>query len=156
MTETGQGLVVAGSWHLDFAHAAGRAATRFLTTLRDERRLTASPCPSCGRVRVPPRDYCEDCFVRTSDDWVGVGPEGTIEAFTITYMSFPDYPDPPHAIAYVQPDGASTAICNFVLGVDLEEPDVAASALTIGTRVRAVFADAPAGEITDFHWELLP
>lgn len=153
MTDTAERIVIPGAWHLDFSHAAGRAASRFLVELRDQERLLASPCPECGRVRVPPRDHCEDCFVRTDDDWVEVGPEGVIEAFTITYAAFPDYPPPPHAIAYVRPDGADTAICNFVRGVDLEDADSAAASLAIGTRVRARFAQDRQGRITDFHWE---
>jgi uncharacterized OB-fold protein len=148
-------ITIPGSWNLAFEHAAGRAASRFLVALRDRQVLLGSPCPSCARVRVPPRSFCEDCFVQTSDEWVEVGPEGAIESFTITYAAFPGYRRPPHAIAYVRPDGASTAIGNYVEGVDLGDPEAAATALAIGTRVRAAFAPAREARITDFHWELV-
>jgi hypothetical protein len=146
-------ITIPGSWNLAFEHAAGRAASRFLVALRDRQVLLASPCPSCGRVRVPPRSFCEDCFVPTSDEWVEVGPAGTIESFTITYADFPGYRQPPYAIAYVRLDGASTAIGNYVEGVDLSDPDAAAAALAIGTPVRAVFSERREGRVTDFHWE---
>jgi len=148
-------ITIPASWHLEFEHAAGKAASRFLTGLRDRAQLSASPCPKCRRLRVPPRSFCEVCFVATSDDWVDVGPEGTVQTFSITYAAFPGYPTPPHAIAYVVPDGADTAICNFVRGVDLSDPERAAKVLAPGTRVRAVFEGDRKARVTDFHWELL-
>lgn len=150
---TDEQITIPGSWHLEFQHAAGRAASRFLVALRERGVLLGSPCPNCERIRVPPRSFCEDCFVRTSDDWVEVGPEGSVESFTITYAAFPGYREPPHAIAYVRPDGASTAIGNYVEGIELADPDAASAALAVGTRMRAVFGSKREGRITDFHWE---
>lgn len=155
MTATDERILIPAGWHLEFEHAAGRAASRFLTTLRDHHVLLASPCPSCDRVRVPPRSFCEDCFVPTSDEWVEVGPEATIETFAITYAAFPGYREPPHAIVYARPDGADTAICNWIEGVALDDADAATAALQPGGRVRAVFADDRQARITDFHWELI-
>ncbi len=154
MTTTDERILIPAEWHLEFEHAAGRAASRFLAGLRDDAVILASPCPSCGRIRVPPRSFCEDCFVPTSDDWLEVGPEGVIEAFAVTYASFPGYREPPHAITYVRPEGADTAICNWLEGLDLEDMDAAVAALQPGTPVRAVFADQREGRVTDFHWEL--
>jgi uncharacterized OB-fold protein len=158
-TETSERILIPGSWRLDFSHAAGRAASRFLVALRDEGTILASPCPRCGRVRVPPRSFCEDCFVRTSDDWVEVGPGGVVEAFTVTRAEFPGYPPPPHALAYVRLDGAGTAMANFVEGLDLSQfgdtpgPGPDGPPLAIGDRVRAVFSDDRQARITDFHFE---
>jgi uncharacterized protein len=145
-------VVLPGSWHLEFAHAAGRAASRFLVALRDEAVLLASPCPRCGRVLVPPRSFCEDCFVPIAGDWVEVGPDGVVEAFTFTYAAFTGYADPPYGVAYVRPDGAGTAIANFVTGVDYTDPAAAAARLAIGTRMRAVFRPDREARITDFTW----
>jgi uncharacterized OB-fold protein len=146
-------VVIPASWHLEYEHAAGTAASRFLVALRDQQVLLASPCPRCARLRVPPREFCEECFVPTSDDWVEVGPEGVVEAFTITYAAFPGYADPPYAVVYVLPDGADTAIANFVSGIDLADPQAAAESLRLGTRMRAVFVPQRSGRITDFRWE---
>jgi len=152
--EAAERITLPGLWHLEFAHAAGRAASRFLIGLRDDRQLRASPCPQCSRILVPARNFCEDCFVPTSDDWVDVGPEGVVESFTFTYARFAGYADPPYGVAYVRPDGATTAIANFVTGVDFTDPAAAAARLAIGTRMQATFK--PDGErqarITDFTW----
>lgn len=149
-------VIIPASWHLEFAHAAGKAASRFLVALRDRGVLLASPCTRCHRILVPPRSFCEDCFVPTDDDgWVEAGPEGVVEAATTQYAELAGYAAPPYAVAYVRPDGAGTAIANYVAGVDLSDPAAAARALAIGTRMRAVFvppADRQA-RITDFHWE---
>jgi uncharacterized OB-fold protein len=141
------------SWALEFEHAAGHAAERFLTALGDGV-LLASPCPKCERVLCPPRDFCERCFVPTSDDWVEVGPEGKVEAFTVVHAAFEGYRDPPYAVAYVQPDGASTALGNFLEGFDLSDVGAIESAVGIGSRATAVFADNPQRTILDFHWEV--
>lgn len=151
--ESAEQIIIPESWYLEYEHAAGIAGSRFLVALRDQGKLLAAPCPKCGKIRIPPRSFCEDCFVRTSDEWVEVGPEGAVEAFTITYAKFPGYREPPYAIAYVLLDGASTAIGNYVYGVDLSDSDAAAEQLAIGTRMRAVFSDDREARITDFHWE---
>jgi len=150
--EHSERVTLPGLWHLEFEHAAGRAASRFLVGLRDDQVLRASPCPSCERILVPPRNFCEDCFVPTSDDWVDVGPEGVVESFTFTYARFAGYADPPYGVAYVRPDGASTAIANFVTGVDYADSAAAAARLAIGTRMRAVFRPDREARITDFTW----
>jgi uncharacterized OB-fold protein len=142
------------SWNLHFEHAAGRAASRFLVALRDRQQLLASPCPACSRIFVPPRSFCEDCFVPTSDEWVEVGPEGVLESSTLVYAAFPGYDrDPPYAVAYVRPDGATTAIANYVSGLDLSNPDAAAAALEVGTRMRAVFEGERQAHISAFNWQ---
>lgn len=147
-------IVIPASWNLEFQHAAGVAASRFLVALRDREVLLASPCPSCRRIFVPPKSFCETCFVPTEDNWVEVGPEGRVEAFTFTYARLPGYREPPYAVAYVRPDGADTAIANWVSGIDLTDARAAAAALAIGTRMRAEFSEIREARITDFTWAL--
>jgi len=145
-------LEIHGEWNLEFSYAAGATASRFLIGLRDHEVLLASPCTSCERIYVPPRAFCEDCFVPTTDDWIGVGPEGSVEAYTITYFDLPGYPRPPYALAYVRPDGATTAMANFVTGIDVTDPRRAANHLAIGSRMVAEFGSERSGRITDFSW----
>jgi uncharacterized OB-fold protein len=102
---------------------------------------------------VPPRPFCDRDFVET-EGTVELGSEGVIELFTIVYHRIQGLPEPPYAIAYVRPDGADTAIVNFVRGVDLTEPSSAVAALAIGTRARICFADDRVGRMTDFWFEV--
>jgi len=147
-------LIHPGEWHIHYDYAVGEIAERFFTELRDNATIYALRCPSCKLAFVPPRAYCERCFVRTTD-WVKIGPEGVIEAFTIVYEPFDGLPVPPYAVAYVTLDGASTALANFVTDVDLSDPEQASAALAIGNRVIVDFVDERKGLITDFHYRLL-
>ncbi len=146
-------LIHSGEWKIHYDYAVGETATRFFLHLRDEGKIAGKKCPSCKAVLVPPRAYCERCFVKT-EEWVDVGPEGTIEAFTIVYEPFDGLPPPPYVVAYVTLDGATTAMANFVTGLDLSVPEVAARELAVGKRVEAVFSDEREGMITDFHYRL--
>ena len=46
-------------------------------------------------------------------------------------------------------DGASTALLNFVRGLDLSDVPAAMALLKPGARVKVVFKDQPEGRITD-------
>jgi uncharacterized protein len=102
---------------------------------------------------LPPRAYCERSF-EPCDQWIEAGLEGVIEAATIVSAQFENLPKPPYAIAFVRLDGVSTAIINFVRGMDLSNVEHAAQRLNPGTRVRVEFIDNPQGRITDFHYVL--
>lgn len=47
----------------EYEYTAGVAGEEFLKKL-EERKILSSRCPRCGKVYVPARLYCEDCFVR--------------------------------------------------------------------------------------------
>jgi uncharacterized OB-fold protein len=144
-------ISIPGRWDISYQYAAGETGSEFLRRLRDEQRVCGVHCPGCDRVMLPPRAFCERCFLPT-EGWVDAGPGGVIEAFTITSEPFEGLPQPPYAIAYVTLDGASTAMLNFVRGVDLSDLEAAAQRLAIGTRVRIEWSAARQGRITDFHY----
>ena len=146
-------MVVPGEWHIRYQYAAGKVGTEFFRRLRDDAKIMATKCPKCDLVMLPPRGYCERCFV-PAEEWVEVKDTGTIEACTIVTEQFEGLPKPPYAIAYVVLDGASTAMINFVSGVDLSDVREAAKILGIGRRVRVAFNKEREGKITDFHYEL--
>lgn len=146
--------VVEQRWDLTYRHTADAAAARFFRTLRDEARLLGTRCPACERVLVPPRSFCDRDFCET-EGWVGLGTEGTIELFTIVYHRIVGLPEPPYAVAYVRPDGADTAVVNFIRGLDLDDRDAALRELAIGNRVRIRFEEERHGRMTDFHFEVI-
>jgi len=141
-------------WDIKFNHAAGEVGSMFFKAIMEGKEILGKRCPKCKRVLLPPRSFCERCFVET-DEWVSVGKEGRIEAFTIVYEKFEGLPDPPYAVAYVLLDGASTAMANFLKGVDLSDISQALKRIGIGARVRAAFKRKREGRITDFWYELV-
>lgn len=140
------------TWDLSYRHALGETTGRFLAAL-GEGKLLGRRCPKCERVLVPARSFCDRCN-RATEDWVQVGPAGTIEMFTIVYEPFKGLPEPPYALVYATPDGASTALVGYLKGLDLHDTDAAVKALAIGRRIQTRFSDEPRGTVLDYWFEL--
>src|SRR3989337_4373543 len=119
MTQEEENIIVPGRWDLPFRHAAGRIASHFFHALV-EKRIIATRCPRCKRVLMPPRPFCERCFVPL-DEWVEVKQQGTLEAFTVCYARFTGLPDPPYCLSLVKLDGAGTGLQPLLGGVELED-----------------------------------
>jgi len=147
-------ITIQGQWKFDYTYFAGEHASRFFHELRNNRRIMGTRCPKCERLLVPARSFCDACMERTTD-WEEVGPEGTLETFTIITAAFPGLPKPPIVMAYVTLDGADTALINLVHGLDLTDIDAAAAKLNSLPRVRVEFVDDPQGRITDFSFRLI-
>jgi uncharacterized OB-fold protein len=82
---------------------------------------------------------------------VEVGPQGTLEAFTICYVPFLGLPPPPIATIMVKLDGADGCLGHVLGGVDLSDVDKAKELVKIGMRVDAVWRDDRKGEIADIQ-----
>lgn len=138
---------------LMFSYAAGEAASRFLIALRDEKKIYGTRCPECRRVLVPARSFCSRCFAEMSE-WVEVGPQGILVAFTPFLQPFIAEKGGAYSIlqnkersegkifALIRLDGADT---NFLHVLDNQAFD----SLSIGMRVEAVFAEKRSGSILD-------
>ncbi|HTR74810.1 MAG TPA: Zn-ribbon domain-containing OB-fold protein [Solirubrobacterales bacterium] len=146
--------IVDQHWDITYQHVADPVAAQFLRTMRDEGKLTGIRCPKCERVLIPPRPFCDRCFVET-EGWVDLPPEGVIELFTIVHLRVKGLPDPPYALVYVRPDGADTAIMNYFRGADLSNAAEPPAEVRIGERVGIKFADERTGRMTDFWYEPL-
>src|SRR5713226_7865608 len=101
-TDTGAALVVPEDWHIHYDYSAGPIVGHFLRGLA-QARIEGRRCPRCAMVWMPPRAYCERCFVAT-DAWVPVGPEGALEAFTIVGQKFENLPTSPHVSTFCRLD----------------------------------------------------
>jgi uncharacterized OB-fold protein len=130
----------------------GEIATRFFDVLRDQGVLLARVCARCGRALVPPRAFCERCFVATTT-WRECGTSGTLEVFTIVGRTFQGLPEAPYCFGYVRPEGADTAILNYIRGVDLANIPAAAARLHVGMPMRTVFRPDRSGRMADFWFE---
>jgi len=139
-------------WDIYYRHPAGATGSQFFRALR-EKGVLGRRCPQCRRVLVPPRGFCDRCFVATGE-WVPVGPDGVLEGFTIVAQKFMGMPDPPYVVAYARLRNADTALVNYLQGLDLSDIPAAAKRLTVGLPIRVVFAERPEGRMTDFWFEL--
>ena len=152
MTQKPELIEMPSKWDLSWIYAAGEVGSKYITELRDNARIMATKCHQCGRVLLPPRSYCERCFIPLND-WVELEPEGTLEAFTIVTVPFPDEREPPYVVGYFKIGQASTNIPHFLEGVDLSDIEKAKSEIQVGMRVKVVFRDQRTGSTTDFYVE---
>jgi len=139
-------------WNITYRHALGETASWFFQQIRDHRKIFGRRDPQSGRVLVPPRAF-SDATLEPTKEWVEVGPEGTIECFTIVYEAFNNLPDPPYAFGYVVLQGADTAIGGYFRKVDLSNGDRAATQLAVGTKVITRFDEQRTGDVLDFWFE---
>ncbi len=132
---------IPGKLEIPFRYFAGRFNSKFLTTLRDEKKIMACRCPTCGKVFMPPRSSCEVCFTKI-EDWIQVGPAGEVTSWTVVRYSEPHLPvKPPYILALIKLDGADTALAHIIMGIKPED-------MKTGIRVSAVFAKERKASIT--------
>lgn len=122
------------SIQIPFKYAAGSTGSEFLIALRDDRRILATHCRTCGLVLCQARSFCPHCGGLT-DGAVVVGPKGTLEAWT--------HVPGKGTFGLVRLDGADNAMLHRLL------PDVAV--WTVGARVQAHFAAQRTGNIGDIE-----
>src|SRR5258707_15286361 len=110
--ETSTDPVVATEWRLTYQHHVGKYAAAFFAALRDQQ-ILGSVCASCARVNVPPKGFCEICFVAT-DSLVAVGNQGRLEAIAVLSTRDAATGEAPTTVAFVRLDGATSSLANFV------------------------------------------
>jgi uncharacterized OB-fold protein len=139
---------------LSYDHSYGPYYGRLFDEIATTRRIQGVRCPSCDCVLVPPREYCDVCFVRTGE-WVDVADSGVLQAFSVIHLEFVgQLREPPYIYAEIVLDGSATRLIHVIGGISAEE---APKRLTPGARVRAVWTDAaPNGTLEDIlHFELV-
>lgn len=137
------GVTIDGRIDVEYHWSAGVAGSRFFTELRDNSRIMGTKCPECKRVLVPPRIFCEECFVDT-DEWVEVSTQGEILTFAESFFGLQGQRlDEPWYIGIVKLDGADGGLFHRLV------PE--GGAIEIGGRVEAVFAAERKGQILDIE-----
>lgn len=71
---------------LHYIYTAGVAGEKFLRGLQ-EGKLLAAKCEKCGRMYLPPKMYCVQCFAEISK-FIEIGPQGTVRAVAESYVDF--------------------------------------------------------------------
>lgn len=122
------GITVPYSWW------AGHTADRFLTALKDEKKILGTTCDSCGRVFVPPKKTCPCCFTENIK-WIAVSSTGTLVSYTIARRQLAALnKNVPVMFGLIRLDGADTAMLHYIRGIDEQQ-------LFIGMRLEAIFAE---------------
>jgi hypothetical protein len=134
-------LTLKGQIAVPYTWWVGDTGSRFLVSLRDDRKIIGSRCKACGTVYVPARKNCGRCFV-DMDEWVDVASEGFIEAYTIVHYDNPIQPvKPPFAYVLIKLDGADVGFLHLIKK-DLDK-------IKNGLRVKAIFKAERVGHILD-------
>mgnify|MGYP001161879263 FL=1 len=129
-----------------FNYAVGMYGSKFFKELRENRKILGIKCPKCGKVYVPPRRVCGECFVEMTE-FVEVGPKGVIGTFTILRYAFID-PETgeqkpvPYGYGFIRFDGADTLFQHYI---SIEDE----SKIKIGARVEPVFSEERKGNVKD-------
>jgi len=130
-----------------YAWATGVAIGRFLREIKAGK-IIGTKCDNCGRIVVPPRIFCEQCF-RPVNKWVDLPDTGTVNTYSVSHIATDTTRlKTPVIPAVIEIDGTSNAGFLHVLG------DVTPSSVKIGMRVKAVWKDPGqrAGSITDIKY----
>lgn len=135
--------------------STGPVMGRFLMELRDNKRIMALRVKKNGRFLLPPREV-DAWSLEEGDEWIEVGPEGTIREYDIVYYASPDpltgeTREVPYVIAWVLLDGVEgdSPLWHLVKIDDAES-------VRSGMRVRAVFAEERHGRMEDIkYFELI-
>jgi uncharacterized protein len=138
---------------ITYHYNAGAYGSRFFHELQYNKQMYGVKCGRCEKVYLPPRIVCPECFEKM-DEWIPVGPQGTLIGGTSVLHAFPDpmtgeLRKTPYGYGLILLDGASTNWTFF-----LEESD--GSKMAPGMRVEAVFAEKRTGSLSDIiHFKTL-
>jgi hypothetical protein len=136
-------FVVEGKLALPYSYFAGRVGSKFLTTIRDEKKIMGIKCNQCNKVFVPPRQICDVCMEDIRDNWVDVQNTGEVTNFTVVRYDDKHLPrKAPYVLAMIKLDGADTSLVHVVEGIDVDRAE-------IGMKVHAVFAEETTSTILD-------
>jgi uncharacterized OB-fold protein len=145
-----EGKVIYTEWNpnTQYAWDAGVAISRYLRELKGGN-LVGVRCNQCRRTVIPPRSVCEWCF-RPMDDWVTLPDTGTVNTFSLCYVTWDmQYPDVPEIPAVIDIDGTKPSV-----GIMHMLGEVEPEAVEIGMKVQAVWkpADEREGSILDIKY----
>lgn len=130
-----------------YSWATGIAIGEFLGGLK-QGVITGSKCNHCKRIVVPPRIFCEWCFMRIQD-WVRLPDTGVVNTYSVSYITTDTTRvKTPTIPAVIEIDGTSHA--GFLHLIGETKPDN----VKIGLPVKAVWKEPSKreGSITDIRY----
>jgi uncharacterized OB-fold protein len=147
-----KGFEVLGKWEIEYRYATGPFIAKFLEGLK-EKKILGIKCTVCRRVLIPPRMFCERCYVLLNlNDIVECKDVGTVQTFFVVYRQFYGLPPPPYAVGLIKPDGADEGLVHFIGEVDLSDPKKVEEKIKIGMKVQAVWNEERKWSILDIKY----
>jgi len=132
----------------EYAWDAGVAIGRYLRELKAGR-LVGVRCDECQRIVIPPRNFCEWCFL-PMDNWVHLPDTGTVNTFSLCYVTWDmQYLEEPQIPAVIDIDGTRPSVGIMHMLGEVEPDQV-----KIGMKVQAVWkpAEEREGSILDIKY----
>jgi len=128
--------------------STGVAMGRFLRELKNGK-IIATTCRKCGRIMVPPRMFCEQCF-KPTDGWTYVKDTGTVNTYSVSFIAADARRiKEPTIVAVIDLDGASKGmgILHTISEIDWKK-------VKFGMKVKAVWKSEKerTGAITDIRY----
>ncbi len=141
-------FVVEGKLALPYTYFAGRVGSKFITAIRDQKKILGMRCNKCNKVFVPPRQTCAICMEDLQNNWVELQNTGEVTNFTVVRYNDKHLPRPaPFILAMIKLEGADTPMVHILEGIKPEE-------VNIGLKVKPVFAKETTNTILDSdHFE---
>lgn len=136
-------------WKPEYLYSLGELSP-FFRDVVENKRLTATRCPNCRKVWMPPRGDCPDCYVE--NEWIPITGEGTVMSCSYCYFMGPGidligYLDLPYVFALIHLDGTDTYMFHGIKPRSQSMGEV-----RIGSRVKVVFREERRGTIGDFYF----
>lgn len=145
MAKKKEEMVIDGAINISYKWSVGKAGERFFSEIRDNKRIMGAKCRQCGRILVPPRIFCEECFVEDME-WVEVEPQGTLATFGDSYFSTDGKRlKDPWMLGIVRLKGTDGGLIHFIGEARPED-------LKIGMSMEIVFKDKREGNIHDIQY----
>jgi len=136
------GMSINGEIKIDYHWTVGKAGERFFNEIKENKKIMGTRCRQCGRVLVPPRIFCEECFI-DGLEWVEVEPKGTLVTFGESYFSTDGKSmKEPWILGIVKLNGCDGGLIHFIR--EAKPDDV-----KIGMPMEIVFNDKREGNIMD-------
>lgn len=136
--------ITKGMVRAEFNFWVGIVMDKFFDGLQ-EKKFIGTKCSKCGRVFLPPRNRCGDCFAK-AEDFIELPETGILKNFTVTSYKVTERKarnvNKDQIVGLVQIDGADNAMVVPVINTNPED-------LKIGMKLKVVWAKRIKGHPND-------
>lgn len=136
--------ITKGMVRAEFNFWVGIVMDKFFDGLQ-EKKFIGTKCSRCGKVFLPPRNRCGDCFAK-AEDFIELPETGILKNFTVTSYKVTERKarnvNKDQIVGLVQIDGADSAMVVPVINTNPED-------LKIGMKLKVVWAKRIKGHPND-------